>query len=110
VTNCFKANEKGTVEKSVDVLRNEIFADSWKFNSLGDAQTYLHSRLLKLNEKSRIEEEKQKLTPYLPPLELAMISGNKVNTSSMISVDTAFYSVPEHLVGKNVMVKKYHDA
>jgi hypothetical protein len=109
VTNCFKANEKGTVEKSVDVLRNEIFADSWKFNSLGDAQTYLHSRLLKLNEKSRIEEEKKRLTPYLPPLELAMISGSKVNPSSMISVDTAFYSVPEHLVGKTLMVKKYHD-
>jgi transposase len=109
VTNCFKANEKGSVEKSVDVLRNEIFADNWKFNSLGDARVYLHSKLLKLNENSRMDEEKQHLTPYLPPLELAAISENKVNTSSMISVDTAFYSVPEHLVGKTVTVKKYHD-
>jgi transposase len=109
VTNCFKANEKGSVEKSVDVLRNEIFADTWKFNSLEDAQTYLHSKLLKLNENSEMEKEQQHLTTYRPPLELAMISENKVNTSSMISVDTAFYSVPEHLVDKRVIVKKYHD-
>ena len=27
----------------------------------------------------------------------------------MISVDTVHYSVPEHLVGKHVFVKKYHD-
>lgn len=109
VTNCFKGNEKGTVEKSVDVLRNEIFADSWKFNSLDDAREYANSRLLKLNENSQIEEEKRHLKAYRPPLELATISENKVNTSSMISVDTVFYSVPEHLVGKTVIVKKYHD-
>lgn len=109
VTNCFKANEKGAVEKSVDVLRNEIFAENWKFNSLDDARTYLQSRLLKLNETSRIEEEMKHLKPYRPVLELAMISENKVNSSSMISIDTAFYSVPEHLVGKKVIVKKYHD-
>ena len=38
MTNCFKANEKGHVEKSVDVLRNQIFADAWSFLSLEDAQ------------------------------------------------------------------------
>ena len=109
VTNCFKGNEKGHVEKSVDILRNEIFADNWKFNSLDDARAFTHSRLLKLNENSLIEEEKRCLLPYRPPLELAIISENKVNTSSMINVDTAFYSVPEHLVGRDVIVKKYHD-
>ena len=34
VTNCFKGNEKGHVKKSVDVIRNEVFADTWKFNSV----------------------------------------------------------------------------
>jgi transposase len=109
VTNCFKGNEKGSVEKSVDVIRNELFATTYKFNSFDDAKEYLHSQLLKLNEKSQMEEEKKCLTPYRPPLELASISDNKVNSSSMVSVDTAFYSVPEELVGKKVMVKKYHD-
>jgi len=109
VTNCFKANEKGHVEKSVDVLRNQIFAERWTFNSLEDAREYAYSQLLKLNENSRIEEERKHLRPYRPPLELGILSEPKVNPSSLVSVDTVFYSVPEHLVGKRVIVKKYHD-
>jgi len=109
VTNCFKANEKGHVEKSVDVLRNQIFAEKWSFNSFEDAQGYAYSRLLKINEGSLMEEEKKHLRPYRPPLELASISEAKVNPSSLVSVDTVLYSVPEHLVGKRVIVKKYHN-
>jgi transposase len=109
VTNCFKGNEKGHVEKSVDVLRNQLFADNWSFNSLEDAQEYAYSQLLKMNENSQMEAEKKHLRPYRPPLELGVISEAKVNPSSLISVDTAFYSVPEHLVGKRVIVKKYHN-
>ena len=97
------------MEKSVDVLRNQIFADTWSFNSLEDAQEYAHSRLLKMNENSQMEEEKKHLRPYRPPLELAILSEAKVNPSSLISVDTVFYSVPEYLVGKRVVVKKYHN-
>lgn len=109
VTNCFKGNEKGHVESSVKILRNQIFADTWTFNSLEDAQEYAYSRLLKINERSQMEEEKKHLLPYRPPLELAVISEAKVNPSSLISVDTVFYSVPEYLVGKRVIVKKYHN-
>jgi hypothetical protein len=109
VTNCFKANEKGHVEKSVDVVRNQIFAEKWSFNSIEDAQEYAHSRLLKMNESSQIEEEKKHLKPYRPPLELAIVTEAKVNPGSLISVDTVFYSVPEYLVGKRVTVKKYHN-
>jgi len=109
VTNCFKANEKGHVEKSVDVVRNQIFADTWSFNSIEDAQEYANSRLLKMNESSKMEEEKKHLKPYRPPLELAIVTEAKVNPSSLISVDTVFYSVPEYLVGRWVVVKKYHN-
>ena len=109
VTNCFKANEKGHVEKSVDIVRNQIFAERLSFNSLEDAQEYANSQLLKMNENSFMEEEKKHLKPYRPPLELAIITEAKVNSSSLVSVDTVFYSVPEHLVGKRVIVKKYHN-
>jgi len=109
VTNCFKGNEKGHVESSVKILRNQIFADHWTFNSLESAQEYAYSQLLKMNENSQMEAEKQHLRPYRPPLELAVISEAKVNPSSLISVDTVFYSVPEYLVGKRVIVKKYHN-
>jgi len=93
----------------VDVLRNQIFAETWTFNSLEDAQEYAKSRLLKLNENSQIEEEKKHLKPYRPPLELAVVTEAKVNPSSLVSVDTVYYSVPEYLVGKRVTVKKYHN-
>lgn len=109
VTNCFKANEKGHVEKSVDVLRNQIFADKWSFNSIEGAQEYANSQLLKMNENSQMEEEKKHLKPYRPPLELAVVSEAKVNPSSLVSVDTVLYSVPEYLVGKRVIIKKYHN-
>ena len=109
VTNCFKGNEKGHVENSVKVLRNQVFSERYIFSSFEEAREYLRSRLLKLNESSRIEEEKQCLLPYKPPLELAVVTENTVNTYSMVCVDTSFYSVPEYLVGKKVIVKKYHD-
>ena len=109
VTNCFKGNEKGHVESSVKILRNQIFAEYYSFNSLEDAQEYAYSRLIKMNEGSRIEEEKQYLRPYRPPLELADVRDAKVDTCSFVSVDTVKYSVPEHLVGKDVIVKKYHN-
>ena len=109
VTNCFSGNEKGTVEKAVDVLRTELFAVNYRFNTLDDAQEYVKSRLLKLNESSLISEERGHLMSQKPPLELADITTAKVDKTALISVDTVKYSVPEQLVGKTVIVKKYHD-
>ena len=109
VTNCFSGNEKGTVEKSVDVLRVELFAVNYTFNTLDDAQTYADSKLMKLNEKSFLEEEQKCLLSYMPPLELAQPATAKVDKTSLISVDCVKYSVPEQLVGETVFVKKYHD-
>ncbi|MDR1328621.1 MAG: hypothetical protein LBK23_03385, partial [Oscillospiraceae bacterium] len=109
VTNCFRGNEKGSVENSVKVLRNRIFSGMYKFGSLDEAREYMHSQLLKINERSAIEEEKKCLLPYKPKLELATLGEAKVNLSCMICVDACHYSVPEHLVGRTVIVKKYHD-
>lgn len=109
VTNCFSGNEKGYVESSVKILRNQIFATNYSFNSLDDAREYLNSQLLKLNEESKIEEEKLCLLPYKPKLELANISENDVNTYGFVQVENNFYSVPEYLVGKKVTVKNYFD-
>ncbi|MDR0322974.1 MAG: IS21 family transposase [Treponema sp.] len=109
VTNCFSGNEKGTVEKAVDILRVELFAVNYRFNTLDDAQVYADARLRQLNENSFIEEEKAFLLPYMPPLELAHPITATVDKTSLISVDCVKYSVPEELVGKSVFVKKYHD-
>ena len=109
VTNCFRGNEKGSVEKSIDYLRNQFFADTYRFSSLEAAHEYVESKLKKMNEGCPVEEEKAALMPYKPPLELAVISENTVSSYSFVSVDTVFYSVPEELVGRSVTVKKYHD-
>lgn len=109
VTNCFSGNEKGSVEKAIDVLRTELFAVNYRFNTLDDVEEYVKSKLLKLNEDSLIAEEKAHLLPHLPSLELADITTAKADKSSLISVDTVMYSVPEELTGQTVIVKKYHD-
>jgi hypothetical protein len=109
VTNCFSGNEKGRVEGSVKIIRNKVFSGHYMFASLDEAREYLHRRLLQINEKSRMEEEKSGLLPYRPPLELADVSEHTVSKVGMICVDTCFYSVPDYLVGHKVTVKKYHD-
>ena len=109
VTNCYRGNEKGSVECAVKTTRNQIYAERDAFSSLAEAREYMESRLKKMNETSEIEEEKKHLTPTKPPLELATISENRVSHYSFIQVDTVYYSVPEELVGKKVTVKKYHD-
>ena len=109
VTNAFSGNEKGYVEGSVKYLRNKIFAKNYKFNSEESAIEYMESQLMKLNENSKIEEEKKKLKPTKPPLELANVKKSFVNKYSFVQIENNFYSVPEYLVGLNVTSKIYYN-
>ena len=109
VTNAFSGNEKGYVEGSVKFLRNKIFAENYKFPTEEAAIEYMESQLLKLNENSKIEEEKQHLIKSKPPLELANIKQSVVNKYSFIQIENNFYSVPEYLVGFTVTSKIYYD-
>ena len=109
VTNAFSGNEKGYVEGSVKYLRNKIFAENYKFSSEEAAIEYMESMLMKLNENSKIEEEKQKLKQTKPPLELADIRKSVVNKYSFVQIENNFYSVPEYLVGLTVTSKIYYN-
>lgn len=109
VTNAFSGNEKGYVEGSVKYLRNKIFAENYKFSSEDAAIEYMESQLMKLNEESKIEEEKKKLKFTKPPLELAEIRKSSVNKYSFIQIENNFYSVPEYLVGLTVTSKIYYN-
>ena len=109
VTNAFSGNEKGYVEGSVKYLRNKIFAENYKFNSEEAAIEYMESQLMKLNENSKIEEEKKKLKTAKPPLELAEIRKSFVNKYSFVQIENNFYSVPEYLVGMSVTSKIYYN-
>ena len=109
VTNVFSGNEKGYVEGSVKYLRNKIFAENYKFPSEEVAIEYMESQLMKLNENSKIEEEKKYLIPTKPPLEIANIKESVVNKYSFIQIENNFYSVPEYLVGFTVTSKIYYN-
>ena len=109
VTNAFSGNEKGYVEGSVKYLRNQIFAEVYKFKSEEAAIEYMTSQLIKLNETSKIEEEKKYLIPAKPPLELATIRSSVVNKYSFVQLENNFYSVPDYLVGRTVTSKIYYN-
>ncbi|MCK5848779.1 MAG: hypothetical protein KAH01_06240, partial [Caldisericia bacterium] len=99
--------EKGHVEGSVKVLRNQIFGIRYKFDSFEEASIYLQEKCKELNLKSQIEEEKKVLLPYKPMLELADIRQVKVNSYSFARMENRFYSVPDYLVGKTITAKIY---
>lgn len=107
VTNCFSGNEKGTVESAVKWIRNKVFAVRYRFDSFQEAEQYLQKELDKINEDSRIEEEKQYLKEYRPKYETSRISYNNVDKYSFVHIDGNCYSVPEELCGKEVTVKAY---
>ena len=107
VTNCFAGNEKGYVESAVKFIRNNVFAARYSFETIEEARRYLAARLGELNASSRIEEEKKRLMPPRPPLEIAQISEHTVDKYSFVRVDNGFYSVPDHLVGHTLTVKSY---
>lgn len=108
-TNCFSGNEKGHVERSVEIIRKEAFSKQVIFKDIEAARHHLSECLMKLNQKSRIHEEKQHLSPAFPRFELAQYQLASVDKYSCISFQGNHYSVPEYLVGKKVSIKIYHE-
>ena len=109
VTNAFSGNEKGSVERSVDVVRNKAFAKIYTFQSIEEAQKHLETELLKINKDSKIEEERKSLNTDKIPFETAAYQLRSVNKYSFIQLDTNRYSVPDRLAGEKVLVKLYPD-
>jgi len=107
VTNCFKGNEKGHVEGSVKIIRNSVFAEKYIFNNFEEAEDYLNSKLIEINEFSGIKEELKFLLKAKPEFELAKITEQKVNGYSFIQVEKNMYSVPDYLVSRVVTVRTY---
>jgi transposase len=107
VTNCFSGHEKGYVESAVKKIRNAVFAKKYQFESLDEAADFLEQELIKLNRNSAIEEEKQTLTKFAVDYELAEVLIATVDKYSLIRVENNYYSVPDYLSKKKVVVKNY---
>lgn len=107
VTNTYSGNEKGHVEKSVQVIRDRAFTKIYEFSSIEQAQEYLDRALLKLNQGKEIDTERHQLKPMVSDYDYALTTKHKVDKYSFIHVQNNFYSVPDYLVGETVTVKLY---
>lgn len=105
--NIYSGNEKGHVEKSVDVVRRKAFSRCIDF-TFEDARQHLEKTLL-VHNGDRLEEERSYLLPYPGRYENADIRECFVDKYSTIAYLSNRYSVPDHLVGRYVCLKAYID-
>ena len=116
-------NEKGHVERSVDVVRRWAFSRPGKdrFSSLEEANEWLAEQCVKLNEEplsdgsGRIPKElfaKEKYRLMTAPMMMSCYVKRldlKVNKYSTVCVNTVRYSVPDKYVGKLMNARVYTD-
>ena len=126
--NVRRGNEKGHVEKSVDVVRHAAFSKPGEdcFATLEDANRHLleicrEKNSEKLSDGRIPEETFQEELPCLMKLPPKMacfikVTGLRVNKYATVTVNKVHYSVPEKLVGNKVdariytgMVSLYYD-
>lgn len=116
--NVRSGNEKGHVERSVEVVRRKSFCKNDSFKSLEEANRYilkicdeLNSKPQKLNNmktaKDILNDERQHMGPYIAKLDTARIEEPRVDKYSTFSVNTCRYSVPDMYVGKRIFIKIY---
>ena len=118
-TNYYRGNEKGHVERSVEVVRRKAYCTKQCFATIADAETALIEAVNKNNASIKqrtgisadtaFAYESEFLVPDRIPMDVSIFMKVSVNKYSLIYVDTHFYSVPDFLSEKRVMVRKYPD-
>ena len=111
--------EKGSVERSVEIVRHAAFVSRQSFETLDDAQSWLDRILPGINSVSGItgvsDEQKQEriradlrsLQPAPQPMACFEAEEHKPDKYGTITVDYNNYSVPEGLVCGSVMARIY---
>ena len=119
---CNKASpqEKGTVEKSVSVVRLAAFADCNSFSTLEEANEHLKEALFRINNSPAyrrdvvpsvgLEQERELLLP-LPSFDFSLydLKYRKINRYSTVTFERNRYSVPESCKAKILALKVYSD-
>lgn len=117
--NARSGNEKGRVERSVEIVRRKVFGRKSVFKNLSEANEYLASVNDRLNFETTVkgktetilERFKTEQSAMIPAPATAFDSGVikqlKVSKYACIQVDNNFYSVPDNLVGNYLNVKIY---
>ena len=111
--------EKGSVERSVEVVRHAAFVSRQSFETLDDAQAWLSRMLDRINSVSgvpgisdrqkqeRIKADLHCLQPAPQPMSCFEAEEHQPGKYGTISVDYNNYSVPERLAGQTVMARIY---
>ncbi|WP_456278796.1 IS21 family transposase [Bacillus sp. AK128] len=116
--NVRRGNEKGHVERSVEVIRRKAFAFRDTFETLEEANQYLYQVCERLNQKPQPSNQNQTAKQslileqelFLPlphPFDAARVQDVRVDKYSTVVIDQSHYSVPDHLVEQKVTVKIY---
>ena len=117
--NAHRGNEKGHVERSVEVVRRAAFCQVDTFESITAAQmqaVYACSGLnvpldmIEGSAEQKMEEEWEHMLPLVREVGCFEQQEYTVDKYSTIVVGKAHYSVPDHLVGKKVTALLYSNA
>lgn len=115
--NAGRGNEKGHVERSVELIRRKAFARRYEFASIAEANKHLLSVCNRLNATmlssiantpNRLFADEQKVL-WQPEGRMACFTMEflKVDKYSTITFENNHYSLPDHLVGKGINVKVF---
>lgn len=111
--------EKGSVERSVEVVRSEAFVSRQSFETLEDAQAWLDRTLERINstsgvtgisdaqKKGRIAADLHCLQPAPQPMACFEGEEHKPGNYCTINIDYNNYSVPEGLADQTVLARVY---
>lgn len=104
-------NEKGHVERAVEIIRGLAFSRRDHFDSLDEANEYLLSVCKEENNKIQdaIMEELEAMTASLSEMSCYEAVHREVDKLSTICLDSVRYSVPYQYINRKVWVKKYSD-
>lgn len=117
--NAHRGNEKGHVERSVEVVRRAAFCQVDTFESITAAQmqaVYACSGLnvpldmIEGSAEQKMEEEWEHMLPLVREVGCFEQQEYTVDKYSTIVVGKVHYSVPDHLVGKKVTALLYSNA
>ena len=117
--NARKGNEKGHVERSVEIVRRKAFSFDVRFKSVESAQAHLSDVCARLNGEGSpsgtqgriraVAEDMNALQPWEGDMGCFSISSYLVDKWSTVAVVRCHYSVPDTLVGKRVDVKLFSE-
>lgn len=115
--NIRSGNEKGHVERSVEVVRRKVFCTVDSFGSLAEANEYLYQRCMDINMTAnspatadiikRSEEDLGALLTLRDVVEPFETQAYTVDKYATVVISGIHYSVPDGLVGQKVNVHIY---